>query len=487
MGFMDVAAKVAGGFAGAAGDTDAQSHIAGWQGQRQQQRQNQLQLAIAPLSQSLAADKERLKAFTDPNTGEPVEEHQADYDKIHNRMVDTIGQMRSLLGQHPPGETPFAVKLLDKFHIANHLSDELQAKRSDQVNQYYAQNRAMADAEANSAIPFEATPEGKKYGAQEKIQLLRNQGTLAAAQARTNKPVYKLYQLPDGTTSWQDVNDPDSIPDGAKAAATGTETEFQKASLQLRQSALDLQKAKFQASQDPNNPQTKAALQRAQQEALRSQAYMIRAQAGAFGTYNGQALPGAQLDSSGNPVGSMFQGNVKPTSTEMGRADLATSAIEQMDAMKGILKNRSDLFGPIAGRTTNFTQWVGSQDPDAQKFQAAARVAADHLAGVFGGRSQAALQHIYDVIGKNLTNPEAAIAGIEQMEVAANTIKARGTRHVVGGAPGTDVPPMTRQLLQTINDGLPPAAKAQLKEGHVTTFANGQKWTLTNGQPKQVQ
>ena len=34
---------------------------------------------------------------------------------------------------------------------------------------------------------------------------------------------------------------------------------------------------------------------------------------------------------------------------------------------------------------------------------------------------------------------------------------------------------------------LPPAAKAQLKEGFVTTFSNGQKWTLKNGQPERVQ
>jgi hypothetical protein len=33
---------------------------------------------------------------------------------------------------------------------------------------------------------------------------------------------------------------------------------------------------------------------------------------------------------------------------------------------------------------------------------------------------------------------------------------------------------------------LPPAALSQLKEGVATTFANGQQWTLKNGQPTQV-
>jgi hypothetical protein len=120
-----------------------------------------------------------------------------------------------------------------------------------------------------------------------------------------------------------------------------------------------------------------------------------------------------------------------PTPQERGRADLAISAREQLGTMESILQNRDDLFGPVAGRELNFEEWIGSQDPDAHRFKAAARIAADHLAGVFGGRSQAALQAIYDTIGNNATNPEAAVAGLEQMNIAAARIQSRG----VGPAP----------------------------------------------------
>jgi len=115
-----------------------------------------------------------------------------------------------------------------------------------------------------------------------------------------------------------------------------------------------------------------------------------------------------------------------PTGAERGRADLAISAREQLTDMQNILRTRSDLFGPLAGKATNFTQWVGSQDPDAQRFQAAARIAADHLAGVFGGRSQKALEAIYQIAGRNTTNPAAAIAGLEQLDKAARSIQSRG-------------------------------------------------------------
>lgn len=115
-----------------------------------------------------------------------------------------------------------------------------------------------------------------------------------------------------------------------------------------------------------------------------------------------------------------------PTGQERGRAQLANSSVEQIQDMEGILRNRGDLFGPASGRYTNFTEWVGSQDPDAQRFRAAARIAADHLAGVFGGRSQAALDAIYSVVGQNTTNPAAAIAGLEQMSKAASNIQRSG-------------------------------------------------------------
>jgi hypothetical protein len=33
---------------------------------------------------------------------------------------------------------------------------------------------------------------------------------------------------------------------------------------------------------------------------------------------------------------------------------------------------------------------------------------------------------------------------------------------------------------------LPASAASSLKEGHVTSFGNGQKWTLNNGEPERV-
>ena len=47
--------------------------------------------------------------------------------------------------------------------------------------------------------------------------------------------------------------------------------------------------------------------------------------------------------------------------------------------------------------------------------------------------------------------------------------------------------PATAGVPKPAATSLPPAALKQLEEGHLTVFGNGQKWTLRNGQPTQVQ
>ncbi len=150
------------------------------------------------------------------------------------------------------------------------------------------------------------------------------------------------------------------------------------------------------------------------------------------GTQGGEALPGAIETDQGAPVGTAFQQNVRPTGQERNKADLANSAHLQITEMKSIVQNRPDIFGPAAGRKTDFNVWVGSQDPDAQRFRAARTIAGDHLAGVFGGRSEAALSALDAAIGHFKDNPQAVLAGLDQLDQAnAGFIKA-GTPKTVG-------------------------------------------------------
>jgi len=243
----------------------------------------------------------------------------------------------------------------------------------------------------------------------------------------------KEYVSPDGKQrQWFKPGDE---PDGwnAQQGSPAAETEYQKASIAARKAAQDLNKAKFDAAQDPNNPATKQKLQSAKANKEKADAYMLRAQAAVYGSVNGKPLPGAMVDTEGEPVGSSFQSNVRPTGAQREKATLATSARDQLADARKLLQTRGDLFGPGAGRVQKMATWVGSQDPDAAKFTAAVTTAADHLMGVFGGRSTWAGQRIEDAMGQLKTNPEAAIAAIDQIDKAAALIQGVGSYQTVGG------------------------------------------------------
>lgn len=150
------------------------------------------------------------------------------------------------------------------------------------------------------------------------------------------------------------------------------------------------------------------------------------------GTQGGEALPGAMIGDDGKPVGTAFQQNVRPTGSERNKGDMAQSAHEQLGTLKDIVSKRPDIFGPLAGRKTNFDVWLGSQDPDAQRFRAARTIAGDHLAGTFGGRSETALKALDDAIGQFKDNPKAVAAGLDQLEKGNEVFRKAGAVRTAG-------------------------------------------------------
>lgn len=207
--------------------------------------------------------------------------------------------------------------------------------------------------------------------------------------------------------------------------------------------------ALIKAKNDPASPAYKAASQ-AHDDAMRRIALTSRRldlsesqfEMRAFGTNDGAALPGSVIGEDGKPVGSNFQANVRPTNTERNKADMGLSAHEQIQDIKSIVQRRPDIFGPAAGRKTEFTVWLGSQDPDAQAFRAARTIAGDHLAATFGGRSETALKSLDDAIGQFKDNPAAVLAGLDQLEKANQVFIQKGTVHATGtGAPSSAAAP----------------------------------------------
>lgn len=268
-----------------------------------------------------------------------------------------------------------------------------------------------------------------------------------------------------------------------------------KAQQELREAQTELARSK----NDPNSPAYKLAQQRlavAQQNAstavgrlgLATKNYHLRFD-GSDG--EGNTAAGALVADDGRTVGTANALNVRATGVERNKADLATSAHDQLQVMREIATRRKDEFGPLSGRKTDFNVWLGSQDPDAQAFRAASTIASDHLAGVFGGRSETALHELKDATGRFKDNPDAVLSGIDRVDKSTVPFISKGTMHTRGSnieasAPNKKANPLAPPVQSNQSETIPASVAAQLQEGVSHTFGNGQVWTKSNGTPKRL-
>ena len=103
-----------------------------------------------------------------------------------------------------------------------------------------------------------------------------------------------------------------------------------------------------------------------------------------------------------------------PTGMDKKNQMLAQSAVMQVETMENILKMDPNLTGPGAGQLTAFTQWLGSNSEDSQKFLDAATLLSEHGVGVFGGRNIHSIEDLKNIMGSWKTNPAALKAALEQ-------------------------------------------------------------------------
>jgi len=167
MAWQDVAAKVAQGFAGAAGNTDAQAQVGQWQQQRGQQQADALKLQIAPLTQAIQADRQKLTAFLNPD-GTVNKDHADEYKATVDGMAEKTGRLRTMMGAPEPHPDHFGAEiggLSDRVHILRDLAHRFQSSREKSQNQkrdqWNAQNAQTAQDTAAGTLPFAMTPEGQ--------------------------------------------------------------------------------------------------------------------------------------------------------------------------------------------------------------------------------------------------------------------------------------------------------------------------------------
>ncbi len=218
MGFLGAALGGLKGFDQAAGAPDAAQDVAQLQQKRAQQQQDQLKLQIAPLTQAIAADRQKLTGFMD-DKGNVIPEHQKDYDATVKSMGDMLGRMRGLMGNKEPGDDPnhfesTVAGLTDKLHITRDLAHQLKTKQQTKKDQWNAQNAQTAQDTAAGTLPFAMTP-----GGQEGAAKARDAQALEAARAKSAADVEAMRAK--SALDVANLKDKDKPAKGLKAMEQG--------------------------------------------------------------------------------------------------------------------------------------------------------------------------------------------------------------------------------------------------------------------------
>lgn len=416
----------------------------------------------APPTQTQTDQTERNRLI---NTGSGV-------DQISNPLLRGIAKTADIVGsvfapnlaQFIPGTTLHHQLLVNQAtnNVAKDQSEDESNAQTNNLNlqpQFKATQQALAQEKQNNTEDHQQAvlDQQQAHQQQQYVQNLRDHGYAPDETDPTGKAVRPL-KYEEMSPTQQAVTDLKGSQDelaSAKAALAAAQNNPNSPAYQLAKKRVDV------AEQNAGTAAGKLGLQR---QTVQGRLYGTDLQ--------GNPLPGAMIADDGRTVGSAFQQNVRPTGTERNKGDLSRSADQQIDDMISIVKKDPNRFGPGYGQSTEFQNWLGSEDPDAKAFLSARTIASDHLAGTFGGHSEYATKALDDALGRFRDNPEAALAGLNQLKGANALFGKAGAVKTVGSnaaAAPSAAPPSTGT--QAFTDGgttyhIPAGQVADFKKDH---------------------
>jgi hypothetical protein len=405
--------------------------------QQPQQMASSAPPPMAPMASVAPPTMTGTNLATDQAELQRLKQNGAGLNQIHNPLLRGLAKAGDIVAPFILGGGAAAIPGTTLHN--RYLQHEQQGRiENDQAAQTSALQNAEGQANLNkTTLETQQMPEElaiKKQNAS--LKGLQAQGTFA-------QHGLKVVDNGDGTTS--------VVPDEASPAYQKQQamTDY----LQSRQELAEAQKQLTDAKAK-NQPiliqQAQRRLQISAQNAqtaigrlgLSEKQYAMHA----YGTDGaGNALPGALLDENDTPIGTANAENVRPTAKQRDKIDLAGNAQENINAIKGVIAKRPDLFGPASGRGTDLEVWLGSQDPDAQTVRAAMEGGGLALAGIHGTRGEYAVKGIHDVLGNFRTNPQALNAGLDQLLKSSESFSKPKTLKTASGNRNNMQPPTAGQ------------------------------------------
>jgi hypothetical protein len=390
----------------------------------------------------------------------------AGLNKINNPFLKGLARVGDVIGTML---TPGVATVLPGTTLHNRALQEIQQNR---INNDVKQDQARAQAAMQGLQAQDTLAQINQRNAQTaQIPILTRAKQMQAQQMGAAHGLKPTFDENGNQTGWEP--DPDS--------PVFQRQQAQNDYFAARKELADAQAALANAKNDPNSPAFQQAQQRlavaarnAQTAAgrlgLSEKTYMMHA----YGTdAQGNALPGAMLLEDGTPVGTANAENLRPTAKQRDKVDLANNAIENINAIKEVVNRRKDLFGPTAGRGTNLSVWLGSQDPDAQRVRAAMEGGSLALAGIHGTRGQYSVAGLQKMLGDFKSNPAALNAGLDQLIQSSKSFHNPGGLRVAGerGALGSNQPKRlgaqtAKQFLQQAGGDKAKARQLALQAGY---------------------
>lgn len=161
----------------------------------------------------------------------------------------------------------------------------------------------------------------------------------------------------------------------------------------------------------------------------------------AHGTEGGIPLPGSISTDTGQPVGTAFQGNVKPTGTQRDAAGRADTMLDLDARIRSALKNPEIQkgTGPLMGRLSEIQNRLGTLPHDLSELKNDLVSYGAFQAGLHPVRGIGALQYFDKVMGGLGQKPEELLGKLDSNKATATSVKKTGDVRTAGSshAPST--------------------------------------------------
>lgn len=389
-------------------------------------------------------------------TGSGISQIHSPWARVPLQILDAIGGgLFPGIEQRLPGTAGHHdVLLAQQGKAVSQEEGERAAEDKSALEQAQAQNQEAIPALKQSAADLAASKEREietGHRNTEDINRAKNQGvqdTAAAKEAGRAETAAANRKASLASHGYEENEKGEIVPLSYEKMSETQQAVHDLKSAQSEQAEATAALKKAQAS---NQPAMVALAQKRLDSA--SQAHQIASERlglsekqfemRAHGTEGGEALPGSLVGDNGQPVGTAFQQNVRPTGTQRDAAGRANTMLDLDARIRKALQNPEIQkgTGPLAGRLSEIEGRLGTLPHDLSELRNDLVSYGAFQAGLHPVRGIGALQYFDKVMGGLGQKPEELVGKLDSNKATAQSVKKVGDVKATGSNAASGGPP----------------------------------------------